>query len=157
VQGGPLARVTISSSSSAEPQVVGRQDSRSPGPQSGWPTDLKPPRQAPGAFSFSTAADLVPVHPCAMIRPDGTGFLLHLHHRRSPGSGLHALESDLPGLWTYRRCPVAAADRAERHHPGHLAREHSPTVPTMWECHPDDRCPSTQHCLRAEKAKTLAA
>jgi hypothetical protein len=35
-----------------------------PSPQSDWQTDLKPPLVSPGAFSLSTAADLVPVHLC---------------------------------------------------------------------------------------------
>jgi hypothetical protein len=141
--------------SSANPPTsaqASRTIPRSPCPQSGWRsnvTEAPDPVRLRGLFLFRP-----PLPPCAMIRCHGSRFVLaDPDHRRRTGRGLHALESDLPGLWTHCRCPVAAADRAEGHHPGHTAREYPPTVPTMRECHPDDRCPSTQHCLEPRKQR----
>src|SRR6266567_3704328 len=38
-----------------------------------------------------------------------------------------------------RTCAVAAVAGAEGHEPQDLPRQHSPAVPTMWECDPDHR------------------
>src|SRR6266536_4116615 len=73
------------------------------------------------------------------------------------GEGLHPPQSDLPFMWSNCRCALAVVDWSEGHEPQYIPREHSAEVPTVRERDSDDRCPSTQHCLRAEKAKTLAA